>query len=61
MQPRAETRRTAIHHVFQGNFFPRVCAIFELALLSGAESLALCEHVSKSSAHGPVTALHTPR
>lgn len=30
---RAETRWTAINHVFQGNLFPRVCAIFELALL----------------------------
>lgn len=30
----AETCWPAINHVFQGNFFPRVCAIFELAPLS---------------------------
>lgn len=46
----AETRRAAINHPFQGNLFPRAGAIFELALLLGAESLALREHVSKSSA-----------
>ncbi len=30
----AVTRCAAINHVFQGNFFPRVRAIFELARLS---------------------------